>query len=68
MKDAVVEFATALTNIVFPVPEDELSVLRLQLYTYLVDHTIKHPLVDRYRSFCKDPSKRQRTIANKGYN
>ena len=55
MNEAVVELATALTNIVFPVPSHELTTEECKL-AHLADHTAKHLGAGRYRSSYTSPS------------
>lgn len=58
MKDALVALATALTNIVFPVPRDQLSLpdFSVSEEANLVDHKAIHHEGDQYQSWYKVPS------------
>lgn len=64
MKDALVAFATALTNIVFPVPGDQLEVHQVQL-AYLGDHKAEHHGEDQYRSWYIVPSNHQLPLSKR---
>jgi hypothetical protein len=58
MNDALVALATALTNIVFPVPMDQLDSPDFPQFRLanLVAHKAKHHEEDQYQSWYKVPS------------